>query len=66
MMGGEHGPPVPEYVRRITLSSCCRDPVPVLTALPAAGIALGDILADSGYAHRIPANWAIPLRAAGR
>ena len=39
--------------------------VPVLTALPAAGIALGDILADSGYAHRIPANWAVPLRAAG-
>ena len=45
------------------------DPVPafvlVLTALPAAGIALGDILADSGYAYRIPANWAVPLRTAG-
>jgi hypothetical protein len=67
-MPGEHGPPVPEYARRITLSSCRRDPVPafvpVLTALPAAGIPLGDILADSGYAHRIPANWAVPLRAA--
>jgi hypothetical protein len=51
------------------VSSCRRDPVPafvpVLAALPAAGIPLGDILADSGYAHRIPANWAIPLRAAG-
>ena len=69
MMPDEHGPPVPEYARRITISSCRQDPVPafvlVLTALPAAGIALGDILADSGYAYRIPANWAVPLRAAG-
>jgi hypothetical protein len=69
MMPEEHGRPVPEYGRRITLSSCRQDPVPalvpVLTALPAAGIPLGDILADSGYAHRIPANWAVPLRAAG-
>jgi hypothetical protein len=69
MMPEEHGPPVPEYGRRITLSSCRQDPVPafvpVLTALPPAGIPLGDILADSGYAHRIPANWAVPLRAAG-
>jgi hypothetical protein len=38
---------------------------PVLTALPAAGIPLGDILDDSGYAHRDAAAWAIPLRAAG-
>ena len=69
MMPDEHGPPVPEYARRITLSSCRQDPVPafvpVLTTLPAAGIALGDILADSGYAYRIPANWAVPLRTAG-
>jgi hypothetical protein len=69
MMGGEHGPPVPEHARRITLSSCRQDPVPalvpVLTALPRHGIPLGDILADSGYAHRIPAHWAIPLRTAG-
>ena len=33
--------------------------------MPAAGIPLGDILADSGYAHRDAAAWAIPLRAAG-
>ena len=39
--------------------------VPVLTAMPAAGIALGDILADYGYAHRDAAAWAIPLRRAG-
>jgi hypothetical protein len=60
---------VPEYERRITLSSCRQGPVPafvpILTALPAAGIPLGDILADSGYAYRILANWAIPLRTAG-
>jgi hypothetical protein len=43
---GEHGPPVPEFARRMTVSSCRRDPVPaftpVLTAMPAAGIPLGD------------------------
>jgi hypothetical protein len=65
----EQGPAVPELARRITLSSCRRDPVPaftrVLTAMAAAGIALGDVLADSGYAHRVPGNWAAPLRAAG-
>jgi hypothetical protein len=33
--------------------------------MPAAGIPLGDVLADSGYAHRIPGNWASPLRRAG-
>ena len=38
---------------------------PVLTAMPAAGIGLSDVLADSGYAHRDAAAWAIALRAAG-
>jgi hypothetical protein len=33
--------------------------------MPAAGIALGDVLADSGYAHRDAEAWAIPLRQAG-
>jgi hypothetical protein len=33
--------------------------------MPADGIPLGGILADSGYAHRTAAGWAIPLRAAG-
>jgi hypothetical protein len=37
----------------------------MLTAMPGQGIPLGDILADSGYAHRDAAAWAIPLRAAG-
>src|SRR2546430_5796947 len=31
----------------------------------AAGIPLGDILDDSGYAHRDAGAWALPLRAAG-
>ena len=65
----EHGPPVPEFARRMTVSSCRHDPVPaftpVLTALPEHGIPLGDVLADSGYSHRIPQNWASPLRQAG-
>jgi hypothetical protein len=69
MMPDEGGPAVPELVRRMTLGSCHHDParalVPVLTAMTAAGIPLGDILADSGYAHRVPDSWAIPLRAAG-
>jgi hypothetical protein len=39
--------------------------VPVLTAMPAAGIPLGDILDDSGYSHRDADAWALPLRAAG-
>ena len=69
MMRDEHGPPVPELARRMTVSSCDADParalVPVLTAMPGQGIALGDILADSGYAHRDAEGWAIPLRQAG-
>jgi hypothetical protein len=69
MMPEENGPAVPELARRATVSSCRKDPVrafaPVLTAMPAAGIPLGDILDDSGYAHRDADAWALPLRAAG-
>ena len=69
MMPDENGPAVPEFARRATLSSCRHDParalVPVLTAMPAAGIPLGDVLADSGYAYRDAGAWAVPLRAAG-
>ena len=69
MMAEENGPAVPELARRATLSSCRHNPVralvPVLTAMPASGIPLGDVLADSGYAHRDADAWAIPLRAAG-
>jgi hypothetical protein len=69
MMRDERGPAVPEFARRATLSSCRHDPVralaPVLTAMPAAGIGLGDVLADSGYAHRNASTWALALRQAG-
>ena len=69
MMPEENGPAVPELARRATMSSCRHDPVrafaPVLTAMPGQGIPLGDILDDSGYAHRDAGAWAIPLRAAG-
>jgi hypothetical protein len=69
MVREETCPAVPELTRRITLSSCHADPVrafnPVLTRMPEDGIRLGDILADSGYAHRDPAAWALPLRQAG-
>ena len=69
MMREEHGPAVPELARRMTVCTCHADParalVPVLTAMPGSGIPLGDILADSGYAHRDAEGWAIPLRQAG-
>ncbi len=65
----ENGPPVPELARRMTVAGCDHDPVralvPVLQALPAGGIPLGDLLADSGYAHRDAQAWAIPMRQAG-
>jgi hypothetical protein len=69
MMPEENGPAVPELARRASISSCRHDPVralvPALTAMPAAGIPLGDMLADSGSAHRDADAWAIPLRQAG-
>jgi len=65
----EHGPAVPELARRMTACSCRHDParalVPVLTRMPADGIPLGDILSDSGYAHRDAGAWAVPLRHSG-
>ena len=69
MMREEHGPPVPELARRMTVCSCHADParalVPVLTQMPGHGIPPGGILNDSGYAHRDADAWAIPLRQAG-
>jgi hypothetical protein len=68
-MREENGPAVPELARRMTACSCRHDParalVPVLTQMPAQGIPLGDVLADSGYAHRDAGAWAVPLRLAG-
>ena len=69
MVAGEHGLPVPELARRITAGNPGRDPAAalagVLADLAASGIALGDVITDSGYSHRLPATWANPLRAVG-
>lgn len=69
MVRDEQGPAVPELVRAMTLSSCHLDPVrafvPTLEAMVATGVPLGDVLADSGYAHRVAEHWALPLRRLG-
>ena len=69
MTKDDNGQPVPELTRRITVANSSHDPAAalagVLTSMPASGIALGDIIADSGYSHRQPGTWAQPLRAAG-
>jgi hypothetical protein len=63
-----NGQPVPGLTRRITVANSRHDPAAalagVLTSMPASGIALGDIIAGSGYSHRQPGTWAQPLRAA--
>jgi hypothetical protein len=65
----ERGPEVPELVRRIHITSCDVDPppalVPVLERMHTSGIEIGDLLADSGYAYRVPERWALPLRRLG-
>jgi hypothetical protein len=65
----ERGPETPELVRRILITSRHTDPppafVPILERMAQSGIAIGDVLADSGYAHRKPESWALPLRALG-
>jgi len=58
---------VAELVRRITLSSARHDPpkqiTPVIKRMHQDGIALGDLLADSGYSYREDGSFASPLRA---
>jgi hypothetical protein len=65
----EHGPEVPELVRRIHLASCQHDPpaqiTPVIQRMHHDGIALSDLLADSGYSYRQAETFALPLRALG-
>jgi hypothetical protein len=69
MTRDENGPPVPELTRRMTTCSCALDPAralePVLEKMPAAGVVLGDVIDDSGFAYRDAAAWATPLRRAG-
>lgn len=61
---------VPELVRQVTLSACDHDPVPVAVGslvgrFERRALVPGDLLGDSGYAHRVPEHFALPLRAAG-
>ena len=46
-------------------STPCPPFVPALRDLAASGVALGDVLSDSGYAHRVAEHWALPLWGAG-
>jgi hypothetical protein len=65
----EHGPEVPEPIRRIHIASCAHDPpnalVPAIARIVAAGIPITDLLADTGYSYRVPQDWALALRALG-
>ena len=69
MVKDEGSPAVPELVRAMALSSCREDPVPsiveVLEHLCAKGLPIGDVLVDSGYAHRRAEAFALPMRALG-
>jgi hypothetical protein len=69
MVRDESGPEVPELVVAMNLSSCAIDPVPAflpaLWALAGRGVKIREVLADSGYANRVPEHWAIPLRQMG-
>ena len=65
MVEDEDAPAVPELVRRILLTSCHDDPVARPSCSPpwpASGVAVGDVLCDSGYAHRVPEHFALPMR----
>ena len=65
----ERGAEIPELARRIHLASCQHDPpaqiIPVLARMHQHGIALGDLLGDSGYSYRQPETFALPARALG-
>jgi hypothetical protein len=67
MVKEEDGERVPELARRMSLTTCRRDPVrefvPVIERLQQSGVAIGDVLADSAYAHRVAESFALPLRA---
>jgi hypothetical protein len=65
----EHGPPVPELIRRMHLASCHHDPpaqiVPVLGRMHNSAIPIDDLLADSGYSYRQAETFALPIRQLG-
>ncbi|MGE5288455.1 MAG: hypothetical protein ACM3ML_14910, partial [Micromonosporaceae bacterium] len=65
----KNGPPVPELARRITVAGCDHDPVrqhaALLLRMAGDGTPPGDIIDDSGYAHRDAQARAVPLRNPG-
>jgi hypothetical protein len=69
MVRDDSGPTVPELARRMLVTTCAKDPVPelvpVLERLHDSGVAIADVLCDSGYAHRSAKNWALPVRRLG-
>lgn len=69
MVKEEEGQAVPELARAISLTTCAKDPVkefvPVIKRLHSSGVVIGDVIADSAYAHRTAENFALPLRALG-
>lgn len=69
MVSEEDGRAVPELARRVLVTSCHVDPprafASVLERMSASGITIGDVLCDSGYAHRIEEHWAARLRQIG-
>lgn len=69
MVPDENGPPLPELIRRVAMHPCDIDPptalVATMTAMVGDGVVVGDVLADSGYAHRVAQRWAAPLRRLG-
>ena len=66
---GHGGEALPELIRRRQLSSCRHDRVPsfvaVVTSSAASGVVVHEVLADSGYAHKVPEHFALPLRRIG-
>jgi hypothetical protein len=69
MVTDDGGPAVAELARRLLLTSCHVDPptafCSVLEDMANAGISITDVLCDSGYSHRVPANWAARVRRSG-
>jgi hypothetical protein len=69
MVRDEKGDSIPELIRRLVVSSCFLDPprqlVSVLERMVCSGVALRDVICDSGYAHRKPQHWALPVRRLG-
>jgi hypothetical protein len=62
MVKDEDRPAVPELVRRITVCNTPTTPPPPWSRSCKAWPRPGDILADSGFSHRQPGTWAVPLR----